>query len=413
MLRKTRCPLASALLIACVQFSGQAVRADAVTDWNVIALSATAVPPNSVVQSRTLAIVHAAIYDAVRAVERSGSAYAVNIEAPEGASVDAAVAAAAHGVLVRLAPMQRPVLDGALNAALAKIADDKRRSDGLGVGAKIAEQILALRSGDGSDASIVFTPKPGPGLYQLTPQSGPAVLPQWGRLKPFVLRGVDGFEFKGPPAVTSAEFARDFDEIKMLGARDSTARTADQTAAAIFWVVQTAVPWHAAARAASAVKGLSLSESARLFAVLALATADSQIVAFHEKYSRPHWRPVTAIRAAAELGIPTLKGDPGWEPLLVTPAHPDYPSAHAMFSGAAEAVLRSVFGTDNVKVSVTYPAPLGVTRTYNAFSEITVEVDNARVWGGIHFRSSDRDGSDVGRKIGAAVVRQFPKPALD
>jgi len=413
MLRKTRCPLASALLIACVQFSGQAVRADAVTDWNVIALSATAVPPNSVVQSRTLAIVHAAIYDAVRAVERSGSAYAVNIEAPEGASVDAAVAAAAHGVLVRLAPMQRPVLDGALNAALAKIADDKRRSDGLGVGAKIAEQILALRSGDGSDASIVFTPKPGPGLYQLTPQSGPAVLPQWGRLKPFVLRGVDGFEFKGPPAVTSAEFARDFDEIKMLGARDSTARTADQTAAAIFWVVQTAVPWHAAARAASAVKGLSLSENARLFAVLALATADSQIVAFHEKYSRPHWRPVTAIRAAAELGIPTLKGDPGWEPLLVTPAHPDYPSAHAMFSGAAEAVLRSVFGTDNVKVSVTYPAPLGVTRTYNAFSEITVEVDNARVWGGIHFRSSDRDGSDVGRKIGAAVVRQFPKPALD
>ena len=413
MLRKTRCPLASALLIACVQFSGQAVRADAVTDWNVIALSATAVPPNSVVQSRTLAIVHAAIYDAVRAVERSGSAYAVNIEAPEGASVDAAVAAAAHGVLVRLAPMQRPVLDGALNAALAKIADDKRRSDGLGVGAKIAEQILALRSGDGSDASIVFTPKPGPGLYQLTPQSGPAVLPQWGRLKPFVLRGVDGFEFKGPPGVTSAEFARDFDEIKMLGARDSTARTADQTAAAIFWVVQTAVPWHAAARAASAVKGLSLSENARLFAVLALATADSQIVAFHEKYSRPHWRPVTAIRAAAELGIPTLKGDPGWEPLLVTPAHPDYPSAHAMFSGAAEAVLRSVFGTDNVKVSVTYPAPLGVTRTYNAFSEITVEVDNARVWGGIHFRSSDRDGSDVGRKIGAAVVRQFPKPALD
>ena len=201
--------------------------------------------------------------------------------------------------------------------------------------------------------------------------------------------------------------------LQKISARDSTARTADQTAAAIFWVVQTAVPWHAAARAASAVKGLSLSENARLFAVLALATADSQIVAFHEKYSRPHWRPVTAIRAAAELGIPTLKGDPGWEPLLVTPAHPDYPSAHAMFSGAAEAVLRSVFGTDNVKVSVTYPAPLGVTRTYNAFSEITVEVDNARVWGGIHFRSSDRDGSDVGRKIGAAVVRQFPKPALD
>src|SRR5262245_45164796 len=184
--RKTRRLLASALLAVGLQFSGHAVRADVVTDWNVIALSATAVPPNSVVQSRALAIVHAAIYDAVRAVERNGSAYAVNIDAPEGASVEAAVAAAAHGVLIRLVPMQRPILDQALSAALAKILDDKRRSDGLGVGAKVAEQIVALRSSDGADANVVFTPKPGPGLYQLTPQSGPAVLVQWGRIKSFV-----------------------------------------------------------------------------------------------------------------------------------------------------------------------------------------------------------------------------------
>jgi hypothetical protein len=141
-----------------------------------------------------------------------------------------------------------------------------------------------------------------------------------------------------------------------------------------------------------------------------MATADSQIVGFEEKYRRPHWRPITAIRAAAGLNIPALKGDPNWEPLLVTPPHPEYPSAHATFSGAAEAILRAYFGSDDVNVSVAFPAPFGLTRTYRKFSEITEEVDNARVWGGIHFRSADQDGSAVGRKIGSVVMRDFPKP---
>ena len=212
---------------------------------------------------------------------------------------------------------------------------------------------------------------------------------------------------KGAPAFTTAQFARDFEEVRSVGARNSTTRTADQTAAAIFWTVQTAVPWHAAARAASAAKGLSLSENARLFALLSMASADSQIIAFAEKYNRPHWRPITAIRAATDLNMAALKGDIGWEPLLATPPHPEYPSAHAMFSGAAEAVLRGFFGHDEVDVSVTAPGPFGVTRTYRKFSELTAEVDNARVWGGIHFRSADVDGSEIGRKIGEIVLREF------
>src|SRR3954469_8558465 len=126
---------------------------------------------------------------------------------------------------------------------------------------------------------------------------------------------------------------------------------------------------------------------------------------------RPHWRPITAIRAAADLGNPELKGDKNWEPLLVTPPHPEYPSAHAVFSGAAESVLRAFFGGDEVNVSVTFPAVFGVTRTYRSFSAITEEVDNARVWGGIHFRSADKDGSELGRKIGAIVMRDFPRSA--
>ena len=154
-----------------------------------------------------------------------------------------------------------------------------------------------------------------------------------------------------------------------------------------------------------------MPSNARLFAILSLATANSQIVGFDEKYKRPHWRPITAIRAAAELDIPTLKGDRNWEPLLVTPPQPDYPSAHAIFSGAAEAVLRAFFGSDDVEVNVTFPAPFGVTRSYRRFSEMTEEVDNARVWGGIHFRSADRDGSEVGRKIGAIATAGVPQAA--
>lgn len=382
--------------------------ADAVTDWNVIALNATAVPPNSILQSRALAIVHGAIYDALHAIDRRGGAYAIDVEAPAGTSVEAAVVAAAYGSLVRLAPAERPMLDAALNVSLSRIPDGNGKTDGTALGQQIAEKLLELRSTDGAATKIAFAAKPGIGLYQLTPpQSLPAILPQWGFVTPFVLRSRTGLGFNGPPAVASAQFARDFEEVKNVGARHSATRTADQTAAAIFWTVQTAVPWHAAARAASAAKGLSLSENARLFALLSMASADSQIIAFEEKYKRPHWRPITAIRAATGLSIAALKGDSGWEPLLVTPPHPEYPSAHATFSGAAEAVLRGFFGNDEINVSVTAPGPFGVTRTYHKFSELTEEVDNARVWGGIHFRSADADGSEVGRKIGAITLREF------
>src|SRR5262245_7143788 len=401
---------ASALAALLIQPASLA-RADAVTDWNLIAVNATAVPPNSVVQSRVLAIVHGAIYDAVRAVEQKSAAYAVDLKAPPGTSVDAAIAAAAHGVLVRLTPAQRPTLDITLNAALAKLTDGQAKTDGIRTGSEVADKIVLLRGADHSDAKVTFMPRPGPGLYQLTPPDFvPAILPQWGGITPFGLRSRGGLEFKGPAAITSAEFARDFDEVKSARAGTSTTRTADQTAAAIFWVAQTGVPWFAAARADSTAKNLSTTDNARLFAMLAMATADSQIIGFDEKYKRLHWRPVTAIRAAAHPNIATVKCEPNWEPLIVTPPQPDYPSTHCIFSGAAEAVLRAFFGSDDINVSVTFPVPLGVTRTYRKFSEMAQEVENARVWGGIHFRSADRDGSDVGRKIGTMVVRDFPKP---
>ncbi|MDB5871479.1 MAG: superfamily protein [Ramlibacter sp.] len=388
------------------------LHADVVTDWNVIALNATAVPANSILQSRVMAIVHGAIYDTVRAIDQKGPAYAVNLRAPGGTSVDAAVAAAAHGVLVKLAPAQRQVLDAALDTALARVTEGRAKSDGVALGAQIAEKSVALRGTDQSTATVTFTAKPGARLYQVTPpHSMAAILPHWGAVTPFLVSAASGLEWKGPPAIGSADFARDFEEVKTLGARNSATRTADQTAAAVFWTVQTGVPWHAAARAAAAAKGLPVADNARLFAILSMATADSQIIAFAEKYKNPHWRPITAIRGAGALGVPALKADPEWEPLLGTPPHPEYPSAHAVFSGAAEAVLTRFFGADSVRVSVTFPPIFGVTRTYARFSQITEEVDNARVWGGIHFRSADRDGSAVGRRIGEVALRDFPRPA--
>lgn len=353
---------------------------------------------------------HGAIYDAVCAVERSGTAYAVLLEAPSHTSLDAAVAAAAHAALERLAPAAKPVLDVALSDTLAKIADGPAKQEGVALGARIGARSVALRSEDGADAKVSFTPKSGIAQWAPTPPLPlPPILPQWGAVARFVFG--EAIEWNGPPPPGSAAFAREFDEVKQLGARTSATRSADQTAAAVFWTVQTSVPWHAAARAVSAARSLSVADNAKLFAMLAMAGADSQIVAFAEKYRQPHWRPVTAIRAgvAGSSNAPALEGDTAWEPLLGTPPHPEYPSAHAIFSGAAEAVLRHWLGGDSVAVSATYPRLFGVTRSWRRLSQISEEVENARVWGGVHFRSADRDGTEVGRRIGAAVVRDFPQ----
>ena len=173
------------------------------------------------------------------------------------------------------------------------------------------------------------------------------ILPHWGAVNPFVIRLDDSYKTKGPPRLDSAQFKADFDEVKLLGARQSSVRTADQTAAAIFWTVQTGVPWFAAARAAAAERKAAALDNLRLFALLSVAVADSQIACFKDKYYRLHWRPITAIRAAAARKSRRCVGDARWEPLLGTPPHPEYPSAHACFSGAAEAVLRGELKTDS------------------------------------------------------------------
>jgi len=386
--------LASAALAA--GLSARLAAADVVTDWNQVAVQSSAIPPNALLQARVLAATHVAINEALQA----GSSL-------DSGGRDAAAAAAAYGVLTRLTSGQSDALDSALKKNLDAVPAGAAKTDGLALGAQTAEKIVARCRADGADAKVTFTPTPGAGRWQPTPPGNtPALLPQWGSVKPFVLDTATRFQLKGPPSQDGAAFVRDLEEVKAVGARLSATRTSDQTAAAIFWTVQTPVPWNAAARAAAVAHGNTREENARLFAALNVACSDAHIAAFEAKYRIQHWRPVTAIRELAKQG----SGDASWEPLLGTPPHPEYPSTHATCSGAAEAVLKGFFGRDEVTVSVTYPPIFGVTRSYTSFSQMAREVDDARVWGGIHFRTADVDGHDLGRRVGEYVLAHFPAP---
>jgi hypothetical protein len=380
-------------------------KADIATEWNAIAIEATAVPPNSILQSRVLAITHAAMYDAARVINQKVALFATGIQPDGPSSLEAAVAAAAHTVLRRLAPAQSATVDAAYKSALSSVVEGPPKTNGVKLGQMVAEKLLELRATDGSTQKADIKLPDGPGFYHLTPpHSMQPILVQWGAVNPFVIRLKEGYTTKGPPRLDSARFKADFDEVKLLGARYSSARTADQTAAAVFWTVQTGVPWFAAARAAAVERKAAVLDNLHLFGLLSVAVADSQIVCFKDKYDRMYWRPITAIRA---LEGATISGDAVWEPLLGTPPHPEYPSAHACFSGAAEAVLRGELKTDSVRVSVTHPPVFGVTRTFESFSAISKEVNDARVWGGIHFRSADVDGHELGWRVGEAVLRDF------
>jgi len=395
---------------AALLLSGLA-EADVVTDWNQTALRATEVagfgPPP---QARVMAMVHAAVYDAVNAIDRRHTVYAVDVKAPAGASVESAAAAAAHGILLRVVPTQQPSLDAALGASLGPIPEGEAKAQGLAVGRDVAARYFETRKGDGTDAKVAYTIGRGPGVYQLTPpMNAPPVLPQWRQVKPFVLTSATQFTLSGPPALDSAAFMRDLNEVKSLGARNSTTRTNEQTATAIFWAGSEIPPLNTVARAAGAAKGIGIVDNARLLAYLNMAMADSLIAGFDVKYTVNYWRPVTAIREAAAAGRDAVAADRGWEPLMVTPPHPEYPSAHCLATGAAAQVLVGFLGSERLQVSLVQP-PLGVHRRWESVSQIVKEMEDARVWGGIHFRTSDEHGTQLGRQIGEHALRNFLRP---
>ena len=390
-------------------------RADAVLDWNVIALETTAAAPfNPPLESRNLAIVHAAMFDGVNSITGGYERYAIELRAPDGASPDAAAAAAAHYVLVQLYPGQQAMLDRAYAASLARIAEGASRAAGITVGESVAAQLLALRLDDGSEAAIVapYTPGSQPGDWIPTPPAfRPALDPGWGTVRPFLLWKSSQFRPGPPPGLNSPQYTRDFNEIREVGSLTSNVRTRDQTDLARFWVSTAPQNWNPAARQVARAQGLSLSQNARAFALLNMAGADAFIACWDAKFAYNQWRPITAIRAADSDGNPDTSADPAWTPLLVTPPFPDYIAGHTTYAGAAKQVLEDVFGRNpGVTMRLTSATAPGVVETYTTFEDIADGVVDARVWGGIHWRTSSVRGERAGERIGTFAVCRFLNP---
>ena len=329
----------------------------------------------------------------------------MNIKAPTGASAAAAAVAAGHGVLTRLYPAQKASLDAALTASLAKIPDSPAKVGGINVGKEVAEKLVAIRSTDRADRKGEYKAQKAVGIWQPTPPLFvPALLPNWSEVTPFVIKRADQFKIPAPLPLNSDAYAKELNEVKLLGGRYSTARTAEQTATAIFSAISPVPLWNTPARAAATAKGNNLIENARLFHC---STSQAQMPTLPEtrliKYKYKLWRPVVAIPNAAELGNPVITPDPNWESLIVTPAHPDYISGHCVTAGAAERVLQRFFGSDSVKVSLIFPANAGVTRSYTSFSQISKELGESRIWAGVHTRTADTHGDVLGKQVGNDV----------
>jgi hypothetical protein len=382
--------------------------ADVVTQWNEQAgaclLEAKSLP---FLGTRVMAIVHTAMFDAVNSIEGRYTPYKFKVSAPAGASPEAAGVAAAHAALVALFPDQKVTLDAAYATSLAQIPDGSGRSAGVAVGEEVAAKVLAWRASDGADAANTYRPLTTPGAYIAT------TLPvgsQWGNVTPWVMERGSQFHPAPPPALGSAEWAADYNEIKELGAKKSSRRTSDQTEMARFWTITGPQSFDPIVRQLASSPGRSLSQNARLFALVEMAVADSYIAVFEAKYAFNFWRPVTAIRNGDIEGNDATARDPAWEPLVDTPLHPEYPCAHCINSGAARAVLESEFGTGPNPLTMTSSSAPGVTHKWNTIAEYADEVAVARIYGGLHYRNSTVVGKAMGKKIGELAVQNYLKP---
>ena len=385
-----------------------------VSDWNSTLLDAVrtggSAPP---IAARNMAMVHAAIYDAVNAIDRSHTPYKAQVEAPAGASAEAAAAAAANRVLASLYPAQKAKFDAAIASSLAAIPDSKAKTDGIAVGLSAADQIIALRSKDGASTAVSYTPTNNPGDWVPTPPAlAASLLPQWPKVDCFAMTSSSQFQPAAPPALDSAEYAEEVNFVKEIGKKDSLTRSADQTEIAKFWAdgANTFTPpghWNQIAKQASALADNSLEENARLFAILNIGLADAGICAWDAKYKYNLWRPITAIQQADRDGDSATVADPNWQPLLTTPPFPEYISGHSTFSGAADSILSSFFGEDFGFVDVGDPSSNSSLRKFDSFGNAADEAGMSRLYGGIHFMSANQQGLAAGRDLGKYVVQNF------
>jgi hypothetical protein len=411
--------------------NGAKQQVSAVSEWNAIAQAETVLlRPTAHGQMRGIAMIQGAVYDAVNAIDRSRKPYLLDpakVRVGPRASLDAAAATAAYRVLLAITPEARHAgLDTAYQTTLARVPDGPSKQGGIRAG-EAAAAMLAARQNDGFMAA--FTPVIGTEAGKWRPIGWPAT-PAYdpdgyvGNLKPFLIKSASEFRSKGPNALTSAAYAKDFAEVKELGALTSTTRTADQTAAAVFWQFAPIALWNPLARDLAARFKLDTADQARLYANVNLAAADASIACWNDKYHYGFWRPRAAIREAESDGNPATVADPNWEslfasatqttPPLGTPPFPDHPSGHGCLSGAVLQTLAYFFGRDKVAFTGVSGRSLNGTpippRRFLSFSQARQEIIDARVWGGIHFRTADRQGAWLGRQVARYVRTNYFLP---
>jgi hypothetical protein len=377
-----------------------AASADAVTDWNARAnallVEARMGTPPAV---RTMAVVQTAVHAAVAEATRPGSA---------PGTVDAAVAAANRIVLLKAVPTHKDAIETAYRTALIAVADADARNAGSEIGERAAGAVLATRANDGASAPEAYRPHTTPGAY--VPTAVPAV-PQWASRQPWLLDSPAQFRPAAPPALESAIWARDFEEVKALGAKASTRRSEEQTAIARFWEFSMPGIYHGLVASVASRPGRDALANARLYAVVAQAMDDALISVMDAKYHYNFWRPMTAIRNGDIDGHPATERDATWTPLIETPAHPEYPCAHCILAATVGTVLQAEI-TPGTILATASPSAQGATRRWRSTDSLMREVADARVFDGVHYRNSTEVGLAMGQRIGEiAVARLQAAPA--
>jgi hypothetical protein len=392
------------------------VRADVILDWNALMQSAVA-GQNPFAQARSAAITQLAVFEAVNTITREYNPYLGTLEAPTGASADAAAVAAAYRVLKTFFPTNVQ-LDEARATSLAAIADSQGKTDGIAVGEAAAVAMIALRAADGSAPPQFYMPPPTPepGAWQRTAGCPPAggILLHWRNVTPFGIESSLQFRSAPPPALTSTEYAKNYNEVKAVGGVDSVSRPADRADVARFYNVVLAVAtWNDAIRQVAAARATSTSENARTFALLNMAISDALVSVMETKYHYTFWRPVTAIAAGDTDGNDRTVADPQFVPFIPTPCFPGYPSAHASASYAAAEVARRIFGAEGHSITLTSGLVSDVVLSYSTFKDVTRDIDDARVFGGIHFRFDQHAGAAQGQDIGKYISKHLLRPIGD
>jgi hypothetical protein len=391
--------------------------ANVVLDWDAVMMSAVrADNTGPTLSSRNLAILHVSIFDAVNSIVRSHQPYAVLLDPAGDASPEAAASAAGYEVVKVLYPGLRAQGDEVYATWFAEASQTDSTTNGINLGVAVARLILESRVSDGASTDLPYIPSDEPGHWRRTPPFfRPPVTPQWRYVTPFAIQEIEPFVPPPPPPLDSPEYARAFEQVKMLGSKTNSTRTPEQTQIAIFWsdFSYTAMPpghWHEIAASIARSRDTSLVDSARMMALLSIAQADGAIICWEAKYRYDLWRPVTAIQRADEDGNPETAADPGWDHLLAAPPFPAYTSGHSTFSKASAQVLAKFYGSDEIAFTASSDSLPGVFRNFTSLAACADEVGMSRIYGGIHFQFDNESGKKCGREIADYVTANFLLP---